>query len=61
MQIQEYQYFQDIMKDDFNDTEKTKINEILKLINIEDIRSFNKLSVKTLEKVFNDSTKNKKN
>ena len=49
------------MKDDFNDTEKTKINEILKLINIEDIRSFNKLSVKTLEKVFNDSTKNKKN
>ena len=48
---------QSIMKDDFNDTEKTKINEILKLINIEDIRSFNELNVKTLEKVFNEFDK----
>ena len=43
---------QSIMKDDFNDEEKTKINEILKLINIEDIRNYNELNVKSLEKVF---------
>ena len=48
---------QSIMKDDFSDKERNKINKILKLINSKEITEVDELNVKTLEKVLKEFDK----